>query len=191
VDAFVRMLRARATDNARAKIGAYALGILGDARGIDELLEAYAEGWQPGIVAESMRALCGAALEPLVALVESRPEIAERKAALGVIAALGADDVTDLLLSKIETSAATAEFCSRASLYVTIAGAHPTAAKVVVKRIVELRPSILDKKTSTSEEKALARRCANYVYCGPGRRRGRQPEGRVRLRRALSTGSRR
>src|SRR6185369_3578260 len=61
VETFVRMLRRRAEDPSAAKIGAYALGILGDVRGIDALLEAYADGWQPGIVAEAMREIGGAA----------------------------------------------------------------------------------------------------------------------------------
>jgi hypothetical protein len=126
-------------------------------------LEAYAEGWQPGIVAEAGKEIGAAALEPLVALIEARPEIAERKAALGVVAALGADDVTDLLLARTEALAPDPAFCERASLYVTLAGAHPTAAKVLVKRIAELRPATLDKKKSTTEEKALARKCAKYV----------------------------
>ncbi|MBS2013324.1 MAG: HEAT repeat domain-containing protein [Deltaproteobacteria bacterium] len=165
VDAFVRLLRLRSTDNARAKVGAYALGILGDARGIGELLEAYAEGWQPGILAESMRAVGAAALEPLVTLVEERPEIAERKAALSVLATIPADDVIDLLLSKIEALASTSsdQFCARAMLYLTLASAHDDAPRVLAKRIAELRPSMLDKKKATTEEKSLARKCGRYL----------------------------
>jgi hypothetical protein len=33
----------------------------------------------------------------------------------------------------------------------------------VVKHVVLLRPSIVDKKKSSSEEKALARKCAKHV----------------------------
>src|SRR4029079_13874770 len=62
VDTFVQLLRQRASSNKDAKVGAHALGLLGDARGIDELLAAYAEGWQPGIVADDQRALGHAGL---------------------------------------------------------------------------------------------------------------------------------
>ncbi|HEY7375040.1 MAG TPA: HEAT repeat domain-containing protein [Polyangia bacterium] len=163
VDTFVQLLRQRASGSSReAKVGAHVLGVLGDARGIDELLAAYAEGWQPGIVADAMRAIGPAVLEPLLTLIEAHPEIAERKAALGVIGALPVEDVTEALAARLD-AASPADFCRRAALYVTIAGAHGDCATAIVKQIVRLRPGILDKKTSTSEEKALARKCAKYI----------------------------
>ena len=163
VDTFVQMLRQRANNNNKdAKVGAHVLGVLGDARGVDELLAAYAEGWSPGIVADALRAIGPAVLEPLLARIVAQPEIAERKAALGVIGALPVEDVTAALAARLDVTPA-ADFCRRAGIYVTIAGAHPTCAPVIVKQIIRLRPSLLDKKTSTSEEKLLARKCAKYV----------------------------
>jgi HEAT repeat protein len=162
VDTFVQLLRQRASSNKDAKVGAHVLGILGDARGIDELLAAYAEGWQPGIVADAMRAIGPAVLEPLLALIEAHPEIAERKAALGVIGALPVEDVIEALAARLDATSSD-DFCRRAGLYVTVAGAHPDGAAAIVEQIVRLRPGLLDKKTSTSEEKALARKCAKYI----------------------------
>jgi HEAT repeat protein len=163
VDAFVRMLRGRAENPSEAKIGAYALGILGDVRGIDELLRAYAEGWQPGILAEAMRQVGAAALEPIVSLLEARPEILERKAALGVVAALPEDDVVALLVQRLNAMCGSPDFCQRAGIYVKLAGGLPGAAKRVAGRVIELRPHILDKKKSSSEERALAKACAKFV----------------------------
>lgn len=163
VDVFVRMLKRRAVNPMEGKIGAQALGVLGDVRGIDELLRAYAEGWQPGIVAEAIRQIGAAALEPLVALVEAHPEILERKAALSVAAALPEEDVATLLISRLDAMCGSPDFCERAAACVRLAGALPNAAKRVVRRVVELRPAMLDKKKSSSEEKALARVCAKFV----------------------------
>src|SRR6185437_15017137 len=75
VDTFVAMLRNRANDHENANVGAYALGKLGDVRGIEALLEAWAEGWQPAIVADAVRQIGTAALEPLVTLVEKQPQL--------------------------------------------------------------------------------------------------------------------
>ncbi len=163
VDEFVGLLRSRETNGAAAKIGAYGLGMLGDVRGLDELLRAYAEGWQPGIVAEALRRVGHAAIEPLVTLIESRPEIADRKAALSVVGAIPAEDLERVLVARLEAASGSPGFCALAGLYVTIARAHAGVVKNVVRRVIELRPSILDRKSSTPEEKALARRCAKFA----------------------------
>jgi hypothetical protein len=140
--------------------------MLGDVRGVDELLRAYADGWQPGILAEAMRRVGPAALDPLVSLIESRPEIADRKAALGVVGAIPAEDVERVLVQRLDALSGSPTFCSLANLYVTIAAAHPGVVKNVVRRVTELRPSMLDRKTSTVEEKGLARKCAKFVDSG-------------------------
>jgi len=160
--AFVRLLQQRDSRSAEAKTAAHALGKLGDVRGLDELLRAYAEGWQPGIVAEAVREFGPAALEPLVDLVESKPELAERKAALGVIATLPADDVAAVIMTRLEKAVGWVHFCERAGIYVTIANAHPGLAARVASRILELRPVLLDKKACSTQEKALARKCAKH-----------------------------
>jgi hypothetical protein len=163
VETFVELLRNRASDVASAKIGAYALGMLGDVRGVDELVRAYAEGWHPGILAEAIRRVGPAALEPVVDLIEARPEIADRKAALGVVAAVPPADVERVLLERLNAPRVAPAFCSMAVLYVTIASAHDQVAKTVAKRIAELRPAIFDRKKGTTEEKALGRKCSRYL----------------------------
>lgn len=163
VDTFVQMLRHRARDAASAKVGAYALGTLGDVRGVDELLAAYAEGWHPAILAEAIRRVGPAVLEPLVSLLEARPEIADRKAALGVIGAIPASDVEALLLQRLAATSGSPAFCALAGTYVTIARAHEAVVKKVAARIGELRPAIFDKKNGTAEEKALGRKVAKVA----------------------------
>ena len=56
--------------------------------------------------------------------------------------------------------------CTCTLLYVTMVSQHAEAAQRVVKRIVELRPTIVDRAKSTSEEKALAKKCAKYMKAG-------------------------
>lgn len=165
VERFVRMLRSRAADPGQAKVAGYALGMLGDLRGVHELLAAWAEGWQPGIVAEAVRQVGSAALEPLVSLLEANPALAERKAALGVVGVLPAEDVGELLIARLDAAAGTPAFTERAGLYMTLAGAasDPAAAKRVAQRVIELAPQIQDKKSATREEKALARRCEKHL----------------------------
>ena len=57
-----------------------ALGRLGDVRGLRELLAAWREGYKPAVVAEALRAMGPAAVEPLIDLVEAEPALADRKA---------------------------------------------------------------------------------------------------------------
>jgi hypothetical protein len=156
VDTFVRMLRARANDNEQAKIGAYALGYLGDVRGLDELLAAYAEGWQPGIVADAIRQIGTASLEPLIQLIEEQPEIASRKAALGVIGALEAKDVAEFLAARLDQIASHPKFVERAAVILTVAAVHPEAGKACAKKVLALKPGIGTAKDAPKEEKALA-----------------------------------
>jgi HEAT repeat protein len=157
VDAFLRIFQRRATDGQEAKVAAYALGILGDARGLDALLQAYAEGWQPGIVAAALAQIGPAALWPLLTLVEGRPEIIERKAALGVVGSLPADEVVALVAERLASLEGTPEFFGRAALYLTFASGSAEAANAVAKRIMEILPDILTVKKPTAEQKALVR----------------------------------
>lgn len=99
VDRLVAMLaRRRAADpgpgaDADARLAARALGVLGDVRGLDELLAAFAEAWKPAIVADALRAFGPAALDPLLDLVASRPELVRRKALRDTLRQLPAADL--------------------------------------------------------------------------------------------------
>ena len=163
VETMVEMLRERGRAPEEAKVAARALGMLGDVRGLDELLRAWAEGWHPAIVGEAIREVGAAALEPMVRMLEEMPRLAERKAALGVIAALPAADVAGVLVARLEGGAGGDDFCKRAGFYLSIAASQPEAAALIVRRIVELQPALLDRSRSSSDEKSLARKCAKYL----------------------------
>lgn len=156
VETFVRLLRNRQHDAEAAKIAAYALGYLGDVRGIDELLAAYAEAWLPGIVADAIAAIGVAALDPLLDLIEARPELAERKAALGVFEKMPEAEVAALISARVQALAIDDHFVARARTLLAAASAHASAQKAVARAIIERRPELREAKGR--EEKALLKK---------------------------------
>ncbi|MFS8071446.1 MAG: HEAT repeat domain-containing protein, partial [Byssovorax sp.] len=139
-DRFVDMLRRRGTNEADAKLGAYALGNLGDVRGLHELLAAYAEGYQPKIIAESIRALGPVALEPLITLIEARPEIAQRKAALSVLEQLPERDLAAALVARVQAKAGDPRFLEIAMLHLKLAGVNLDCRRIVAEAILAILP---------------------------------------------------
>ncbi|KYF97519.1 hypothetical protein BE20_38315 [Sorangium cellulosum] len=135
VETFARMLASRGEDDREAKIAAYALGYLGDVRGLSELLSAYAEGYKPGIVADAIRALGPVALAPLVDLIEARPEIAKRAAALDALKKMDDTAVAGCLLERIEARRGDADFAEKAQLYLKLADVHPHSRREVATEI--------------------------------------------------------
>ena len=139
-DRFVDMLRRRDSDESAAKLGAAALGNLGDVRGLHELLAAYAEGYQPKIIAESLRALGPVAIEPLIALIEAQPEIAQRKAALSVLEQLPEQDLAATLVARVQARAGDPRFMDLAMLYLKLAGVNLDCRRVVAAAILAILP---------------------------------------------------
>ncbi|WP_437723118.1 HEAT repeat domain-containing protein [Sorangium sp. So ce861] len=135
VETFARMLASRGEDDREAKIAAYALGYLGDVRGLSELLSAYAEGYKPGIVADAIRAFGPVALAPLVDLIEARPEIAKRAAALDALKKMDDTAVAGCLLERIEARRGDADFAEKAQLYLKLADVHPHSRREVATAI--------------------------------------------------------
>lgn len=140
-ETFVKMLAARGESDRDAKNAAHALGHLGDVRGLAELLAAYAEGYQPGVVAQAIRSLGPVALGPLIALIEARPEIAERKAALSVLAEISDQDLAATLIERLEQKPKDAAFPDVATLYLKLAAVHPDCRRAVAKAILGLLPA--------------------------------------------------
>lgn len=133
--------------DAGAKLAARALGVLGDVRGLDELLAAYAEAWKPGIVAEALRSFGPAALEPMLDLLEARPELARRKAALEAVQEMPPDDLAATMIARLAGSLAPAAF------YLKLLAPEPLAsARAAVADAVRAR---LPDPPASREEKAL------------------------------------
>jgi hypothetical protein len=154
VDTFVRTLSDRSLANdEQAKTAAYALGALGDARGLNALLDAYAEGWKPSILADALRSMGVVALGPLVDLVEARPEILQRKVAFDVVERVPPDELATHLVERIGACGATGpRFAERGALYLKLAAVHEDSRRAVASRIQQVLAD-----PSSKEEKALRR----------------------------------
>jgi HEAT repeat protein len=157
VDAFVALVARRAEDHQGAKLGAYALARLGDIRGIDALLEAWAEGWQPAIVSEALRQIGLAALDPLVDRIEQQPELIKRRAALGALEGLPPAEVAEALLARARRRADEPDFATRALLWAQLAAVNEACAKAFAAGVLAARPG-LGEKGATKEERALLRK---------------------------------
>lgn len=155
VETLLRQLRDRREDPETAKIAAVALGHLGDVRGVDELLTAYAEGWLPGTMALALGALGVAALEPLVQRFVAEPELAERKAAQKVLQNLPAAEVGRSLVAQLEATAEV-DRIKIAALFAQLAAGVPDAKATVRDGITRLCPTLMDGKSAA--EKLLRRR---------------------------------
>jgi hypothetical protein len=133
VDTMVSMLARRNEDEARALVAAKALGMLGDVRGLRELLVAYAEGYKPGVIAEALRAMGPVALDPLLDLIEAQPHLAERKAALTVLKDLSDLDLATSLVDRVRAQAKSTSFGEKAALYLKLAvgSSHPHSRREV------------------------------------------------------------
>jgi hypothetical protein len=155
-DRFVDMLRRRGTNEVEAKLGAYALGNLGDVRGLHELLAAYAEGYQPKIIADSIRALGPVALDPLIDLIEEHPEIAQKKAALGVLEQLPERDLTAALVARVQARKGAVRFLELGLLYLKLAGVNLDSRRSVAEAILSFLPPTDDAKALGKAAKKAA-----------------------------------
>ncbi|MFT3766833.1 MAG: HEAT repeat domain-containing protein [Minicystis sp.] len=109
VDTFVSMLRRRGEDDREAKVAADALGVLGDVRGLRELLAAFSEGYKPGVIAEALRSMGPVALDPLLGLIETQPKLAERQATKSVLEQLPDRDLAAALVARVRGRAGAAD----------------------------------------------------------------------------------
>jgi len=123
--------------DAGAKLAARALGILGDVRGLDELLAAYAETWKPGIVAGALRAFGPAALEPMLELLESRPELASRKPVQAAIQEMPATHLADVMVRRLGRDLGPGKLYLKLLAPPPLAGAQARVASAILERIPE------------------------------------------------------
>ncbi|WP_437742147.1 HEAT repeat domain-containing protein [Sorangium sp. So ce1504] len=154
VETFVRMLASRGVDEREAKIAAYALGFLGDVRGLSELLSAYADGYKPGIVADAIRAFGPVALTPLVDLIEARPELAKRAAALDALKKMDDTAVAACLVERIEARRGDADLADKAPLYLKLADVHAHSRREVATALISALSSAPGKEAQAAVKAA-------------------------------------
>jgi hypothetical protein len=138
VETFLGMLVSRGESEQEAKVAALALGHLGDVRGLNELLYAYAEGYKPAIVGEAIKMFGSVALDPLLDLIEAQPEIAKRAAALDVLRQVDDKELSDALLARLEARRGQADVGVKAQLYLKLAEVHHFAKRNVASAIHQM-----------------------------------------------------
>ena len=138
VEVFVRMLASRGADEEQAKVATQALGLLGDVRGLNELLAAYADGYKPGMVVDAIRRFGPVALEPLVELVEQRPEVARRQAALDTLRALDDKELADCLVNRLNARKGAPDLPEKAQVCLKLSEVHTYTKRKVADTIIDL-----------------------------------------------------
>lgn len=163
VDSFLRSLAARDERDDEARVAARALGMMGDARGVKALLDAYADGWRPNVVSEAMVFMGAPALRPLLLLLDERPELAKRKGALGVLATMPAEDVVPILVERVEQAADAEQRAARIGLYLHATAEGVAVHKALAAKLAEVVSARLEAARATSnaavEAKLYLRAC--------------------------------
>lgn len=155
VEAFVRIVSARKDPHAITEeidVAASALGLLGDVRGVGELIAAYAEGYSPVVIADALRGFGVAVTDPFLDVIEARPELAKRRVVQTVLSELPAPRLGDSLVRRVwasreALSADPAALRERADLYLSLGYVQARSRKMVAKAICEAIDPSADEPT--------------------------------------------
>ncbi|MCE9671801.1 HEAT repeat domain-containing protein [Myxococcus stipitatus] len=159
LDAAVRAVEARETDEASAEVAAEVLGLLGDSRGAEVLLWALADGWRATDAEQALRELGLGILEPALRLADERPEVVARKDVRALFDRLPGEPVGAALRARVASSVAHPERMARLEAYLTLATANlHGAAKPVAEALLALPEVAADKKLSRAAKKALGQK---------------------------------
>jgi hypothetical protein len=161
VETFCFALERRADDHDAAKTAAYALGYLGDVRGVDSLIAAYQAAWLPEVVAEALAAVGSAAIPFVIEAIEKNPDLLKRTTARRVLDAWRPSELLPALLERADAIAEAADFVKRASALLDIVKDQPQLTKDVGGKILQLRPDLATK--GGREERALAKKAGAVV----------------------------
>jgi hypothetical protein len=130
VDQMIERVRARASDDEAAREAAFALGLLGDARSIPPLLDAFEQAWRPATVAESLCALGPAVLPALLDRVDRSPDLAARSAAQQVVTTNPAETAFEIIKARFDGPLEAADV-ERMARYIKLAsGLKPLKARL-------------------------------------------------------------
>ena len=120
VPSLITALANRANDEESAREAAFSLGLLGDNRAIAPLLDAFADGFKPATIGESLRTFGVAILPALLDRVEAQPTLSERKVAQEIVIGVGAEIARKLLEHRLQKTSL-AELTARAQCYLKLA----------------------------------------------------------------------
>jgi HEAT repeat protein len=126
LDTFVTWLEGE--DHERAKIGAHAIGALGDVRGGSAVLGALARGFSPVIVRETLQLLGPWVLGPLLDLGEAQPELLKRATVSSLVKTFEKDHAVRTLAAWIAAAGDPAHRVRRAQLGFEVASGRKDVA---------------------------------------------------------------
>lgn len=137
VPLWIAALKNRAANDDDGREALHALAHIGDNRSIAPLLDAFEEGYKPGLVADALRAFGPAIVPPMLDRLEARPELVERKVALDVGAGVELPEVNELLAQRL-TALPAEPFVARALVYLKFFSKNP-ALQTAVAMLVQSR----------------------------------------------------
>lgn len=137
VDGLLAALRDRATQPKNAKVATMALAALGDVRGVPEVLQALIENWAGPVPGEALPAFGVCAVDPILALVTSRHDLAQRKSLQGAIAMLSESHQVERLLTRRIDQALASDQPDAAAAILKVASENQALQKLLATRVVE------------------------------------------------------
>jgi len=132
VTAFVD--RAHREDDAKG--AAYALGVLGDRRGVDALLDGLADGWKSQVLIEVLPAAGRTTVVAIVDRALREPAIAARRGVISVLESIPWDQLHVVLDPKLAALGVDAEAATRGTALLRLAAAHGDLEKAVARRLL-------------------------------------------------------
>ncbi len=166
LDTFVAWLEGH--DHDQAKVGAHAIGYLGDLRGAGAVLSALARGFSPVVVREALVLLGPWVLGPLLDLVETQPEMAKRASVSSLVKSYPSESTASTVLGWIEAARGDAGKLARRALFgLEICSGRADTVRFLVERITERHHDIVEgedadaralKKKLSAIEKKMAKK---------------------------------
>lgn len=141
LERFVSWVDAQGEDE---RIGARAIGLLGDARGAGALLSALARGVSPVTVREALALLGPWVLGPLLDLTLEQPELAKRAAVGTLVKEFPREASVPALVSWVEAAANADDQVKRARLALDACSARKDAAEALRDWIREQRADLVE-----------------------------------------------
>jgi hypothetical protein len=129
IDTLIRLLGDREDQDETAKMAAYALGHLGDVRGLPALLAAYRAGWKPGVLSDALRGYGVLAVESVVSLIDQDPGLAKRQALQNVARQAAPGYLAEFFIRRLDAQAKQPGFVSRAGAYLKLVGDQELACR--------------------------------------------------------------
>jgi len=142
LDTFVTWLEGE--DHELAKVGAHAIGYLGDLRGAGAMLAALARGFSPSVVSEALKLLGPWVLGPLLDLMEINPELAKRTAVSSLVRTFPQDHSAATISAWIDAAGDdVGKLARRGKLALEAASGHGALVSELASWLHETYPAVL------------------------------------------------